>query len=82
IAASVIKEAKKRNISIPGDLKVIGYDGSEITRMLLPELSTIQQPVKEIADLAVQLLLKQINGETVSEIEWKLPVKLIESETT
>lgn len=82
IASSVIKEAKRRNINIPADLKVIGYDGSEITRMLLPELSTIQQPVKEIADLAVQLLLKQINGETESKIEWKLPVKLIESETT
>lgn len=82
IAASVMKEAKRRNINIPGDLKVIGYDGSEITRMLLPELSTIQQPVKEIADLAVRLLLKQIEGETESQIEWKLPVKLIESETT
>ncbi|WP_142829065.1 LacI family DNA-binding transcriptional regulator [Planococcus soli] len=82
IASSVMKEAKRRNINIPADLKVIGYDGSEITRMLLPELSTIQQPVKEIADLAVQLLLKQINGETESKIEWKLPVKLIESETT
>ncbi|WP_238323737.1 LacI family DNA-binding transcriptional regulator [Planococcus donghaensis] len=82
IASSVIKEAKKRNINIPGDLKVVGYDGSEVTRMLLPELTTIQQPVKEIAELAVELLLKQINGERESEMEWKLPVKLIESETT
>lgn len=82
IASSVMKEAKRRNINIPADLKVIGYDGSETTRMLLPELSTIQQPVKEIADLAVQLLLKQINGEMESKVEWKLPVKLIESETT
>lgn len=82
IASSVMKEAKRRNINIPADLKVIGYDGSEITRMLLPELSTIQQPVKEIANLAVRLLLKQIEGETESQIEWKLPVNLIESETT
>lgn len=82
IAANVMREAKRRNISIPGGLKVIGYDGTEITRMLVPELSTIQQPVKEIADLAIKLLMKQINGEFESQIEWKLPINLIEGETT
>ncbi|MBP2075967.1 LacI family DNA-binding transcriptional regulator [Oceanobacillus polygoni] len=82
IAANVIREAKRRNINIPGDLKVIGYDGTETTRILLPELSTIQQPVKEIADLAIKLLMKQINGESESQIEWKLPIKLIKGETT
>lgn len=82
IASDVMREAKKRNISIPDELKVVGYDGAEITRRLVPELSTIQQPVKEIAELAIKLLVSQINGENISKNEWNLPVKLIEGKTT
>src|SRR5699024_6280387 len=82
IAAQVVREAKKRNINIPNDLKVIGYDGTEIAELLISELSTIQQPIKEMAELAIKLLMSQINGESLSQIEWQLPIKLIEGETT
>lgn len=83
IASIVKREATKRNISIPEQLKVIGYDGTETTRKLLPELSTIQQPIKEIAEKAVDILIEQIEGNfNGDQLEVILPVKLIESETT
>ncbi|WP_347553152.1 LacI family DNA-binding transcriptional regulator (plasmid) [Pseudalkalibacillus hwajinpoensis] len=83
IASRVIREAKKRKIDIPSNLKVIGYDGTETTRLLLPELSTIQQPIKEIAEKTIEILLKQISGENDDvHPETVLPVTLIESETT
>lgn len=84
IASTVIREAKKRNRKIPKDLKVIGYDGAETTRILMPELSTIEQPIKEIAEKCVDILIMQIDG------KWDenqpnlttLPVHLIDSKTT
>lgn len=83
IASKVLREARKRNITISQDLKVIGYDGTETTRMLLPELSTVEQPIKEIAEKAVEIIIKQINGEEEDiQLENILPVKLIDSETT
>ncbi|WP_117170308.1 LacI family DNA-binding transcriptional regulator [Paraliobacillus sediminis] len=83
IAAAVMREAKIRKINIPSDVKVIGYDGTETTRLLLPELSTIQQPIREIAEKTIEILLKEINGEAGhSQMETNLPVRLIESETT
>lgn len=83
IASRVMREAKSRNIEIPLDLKVIGYDGTETARLLLPELSTVQQPVKEIAERTLELLIQQINGEKEKvELNNMLPVTLIESETT
>ncbi|MBM7094975.1 LacI family DNA-binding transcriptional regulator [Bacillus sp. H-16] len=82
-AANVLREARQRKINIPKDLKVIGYDGTETTRILLPELSTVQQPIKEIAEVAFDLLIKQIEGEKKGmELERILPVKIIDSETT
>jgi LacI family sucrose operon transcriptional repressor len=83
IASKVIREAKKRKINIPADLKIIGYDGTETTRLLLPELSTVEQPIKEIAEKAVEILIQQIDGQHDDiQLETILPVKLIESETT
>ncbi|MCR6097740.1 LacI family DNA-binding transcriptional regulator [Salipaludibacillus agaradhaerens] len=83
IAANVMREARKRNISIPNDLKLIGYDGTQTTRILLPELSTIEQPIKDIAEKCVDILIKQIDGER-EDIQQHtiLPVRLIDAETT
>ncbi len=36
-------------LSIPDDLKIIGYDGNAFIRHFYPELATIQQPLDEIA---------------------------------
>ncbi|WP_079710309.1 LacI family DNA-binding transcriptional regulator [Paraliobacillus ryukyuensis] len=83
IASVVLREAKKRKISTPNQLKVIGYDGTETIRTLLPELSTVEQPIKGIAEKAVDLLIKQIDGAwNGDQLEYTLPVKLIDSETT
>lgn len=82
-ASIVINEARKRNINIPNDLKVIGYDGTDTVRSCLPQLTTIQQPIEEIADAAVNILIKQIDN-TYNDINLQtiLPVRLIEGTTT
>jgi LacI family transcriptional regulator, sucrose operon repressor len=83
IASKVIREAKERKLKVPTDLKVVGYDGTETTRLLLPELSTVQQPIREIAEKAVEILIKQINGQHDEiQLETILPVTLIDSQTT
>jgi LacI family sucrose operon transcriptional repressor len=83
IAANVLREAKQRGMDVPNNLKVIGYDGTETTRILLPELSTVQQPIKGIAEAAVELLMEQINGNSKEvKLETILPIKLIKGETT
>jgi LacI family sucrose operon transcriptional repressor len=56
IALSIIR---KRN----RDIQIVGYDGTEMVTTLLPELTTIVQPIRAMAQLAVDLLLKEINNE-------------------
>ncbi|MGE7878478.1 LacI family DNA-binding transcriptional regulator [Peribacillus muralis] len=83
IAASVMAEAKKRNKVIPSQLKVVGYDGTETGQILLPELTTIQQPIDLIAKTAIDILLKEIEGEFNDlPLETCLPVTLIEGGST
>ncbi|OAB47145.1 LacI family DNA-binding transcriptional regulator [Paenibacillus antarcticus] len=83
VAASFIAEARKRGKDIPNDIKVVGYDGTETCQILLPELTTIRQPIALIAKTAVELLIKEIEGEYHDlPLETYLPVELIEGNTT
>lgn len=75
-AILVIKVARQLELSIPNDLKIIGYDGTAFIRHFYPELTTIQQPLDEIAKLCVEILLKKIKGEIVSR-DYVLPINLI-----
>lgn len=79
-ASLIIRVGKEFNRHVPDDLKVVGYDGASITRMLSPELTTIRQPIPEMATKAVDLLLKLIDGQDKVESA-TLPVKLIASTT-
>ena len=78
-ASTIINLASEYGKRIPEDLKIVGYDGSNVTRLLLPGLTTIQQPIDEMADLAVQLLQARINGQDVKSVV--LPVTIWNGKT-
>ena len=61
-AAEVLEWARTRNLSVPTDLSIIGFDGTETMRRALPHLATIRQPIEDIARAAVSILLDQIEG--------------------
>ena len=83
-AILVLQEAKKLGIKVPKELKVIGFDGTKLIQTYHSELTTIAQPIHDIATLLVDLLLKRIAhpDEELKQMNYTLPVKLIKSETT
>lgn len=71
------------DIRIPEQLKIIGYDGTKFIQNYFPHLSTIAQPITDIADILVDLLLQRIqDAEKPLESHYVLPVKLIQGKTT
>lgn len=81
-AVLVLDEAKRLGISVPQDLKVIGFDGTQLMQTYHHELSTIAQPISDIAQLLVDILLRRIEKNVVTTKHYRLPVKLIKSQTT
>lgn len=78
IALTVIREARKRNMHVPNDMKVVGYDGTEFVTLLAPELTTVKQPIDEMANTAVIELVKQIeqpNEPIAGELVHKVTLK-------
>lgn len=57
IAYFVLKYLKEMNISVPDQVQVIGFDGSKILDTDDYVCSTIVQPIEEMANLCVELLL-------------------------
>ncbi|MCX7699068.1 MAG: substrate-binding domain-containing protein, partial [Candidatus Goldbacteria bacterium] len=51
-ALGVIKVARENNIKIPEQLSIIGYDDIEQAKTSKPPLTTIRQPIEQMASAA------------------------------
>ena len=56
MAAAVIAVAHRRDMAIPDDLSVCGFDDSAMATTIWPEITTIRQPIAEMARRATILL--------------------------
>lgn len=81
IAAQVVKVCRAKGIKVPEELKVVGFDDVSIAELTSPGITTIRQPIKEMAEAAVSLLARAVAGELVPARSL-FPVSLIERETT
>ena len=83
MAAGVIAAAHKSGISVPDELSIAGFDDSVIATVVWPQLTTVRQPIKEMAAAAVNMVTKHCRGQTEeNSTARKLPVKLIIREST
>lgn len=83
MAAGVLHVAHQMGLSVPGDVSVAGFDDITWARRQWPPLTTVRQPVREMACVATHLLIQQIKGEAVENPPFKeLPTKLIIREST
>lgn len=58
--------AHQRGIKVPSELSVVGFDDSPVARQLWPSLTTIRQPILQMARKATDLLLKKVRGKEIS----------------
>lgn len=81
-AITVMNIAQKLKISIPEELKVIGYDGTKLIKRIAPQLSTIVQPIDEMCDVMIDLLLRRMKDPDVAlEENYPIPIQLSLSES-
>lgn len=76
MALGAIETLKARGFRVPHQIRVCGFDDLEIARLVNPPLTTVRQPLEEMAVRAVELLFAQINGIEVPE-RTELGVELV-----
>ena len=67
IAITLIEQLESRGWRVPDDVSVVGFDGSRVAGLHRIGLTTIAQPVEQLARFTVELLLDRVAGETPSE---------------
>ena len=63
-AVSCMKALKKAGISIPYDMAVIGFNNDPVSRIIEPNLSTINYPGYEMGEVAARNLIYHLQGLT------------------
>ncbi len=78
IAIGLIEVFLAQNVSIPGDVSVIGFDDVGPMHLFGPPLTAVRQPVRELGRQALDVLL-ETNWEEAEPIasEELLPVKIV-----
>lgn len=80
IAAQVIQVCRVRQISVPDQMKIVGFDDVNIAMLTTPRITTIQQPLKEMAEAAVSMMIQALSGAMVPARS-VFPVSLVERES-
>ena len=81
LAAQTIKACRECGISVPGQMKIVGYDDVLIARLTTPTITTVRQPVAMMAGHAVNTLDLAIRKEPFNR-KMVFPVTLVEREST
>ncbi|WP_295993042.1 LacI family DNA-binding transcriptional regulator [Rugamonas sp.] len=62
MAAAAVAIAHRRGLDVPGDLTVAGFDDTALATTIWPELTTVRQPITEMAETAVRFLVRRVRA--------------------
>lgn len=61
-ALGAMQALRENGLDVPGDVSIVGYDGTELSRCTTPSLTTVEVPLREISIKATEMLLSQMNS--------------------
>lgn len=64
MAAGALVTAHRRGLQLPDQLSIAGFDDTALASVVWPALTTIRQPIRDMAQQAADLLLAEGAGET------------------
>lgn len=79
VAISIYKVLHRKQIRVPEDIQLVGYDNIYLSRLMTPEITTVAQPIEKMGVKAARLLIKK---ESSRQQEYIFSPELIIRETT
>ena len=76
ITLGVIKAVKEMDLKIPDDISLVSFDDHYLLEYLSPAITAITQPKKAIVDMALNVMLAQIEGKKIAQKRLEFPTKL------
>lgn len=81
LALGIIKGLKNLGVRVPEDISIIGFDDIYISEIFDPQITTVKQNIYQKGQVAVEVLMKSIMGESKAKQEIVLPVEIVVRDT-
>ncbi len=66
MAAGAVTALKHAGLRVPEDVAVVGFDNTDISYILEPQLSTVAQPQQQMGEIAFELLVEKMKNNKIS----------------
>lgn len=81
-AIAFLQAARELGRQVPAEFSVVSYDGTYVVDLAMEQITTIRQPLKQIAASAVAVISGLLEGDTAVQTFTALPVELVVGNTT
>ncbi|MEU9167266.1 substrate-binding domain-containing protein [Streptomyces sp. NPDC048420] len=82
MALGVYEALAERGLRVPDDMSVVGFDDLPEARWTTPPLTTVRQPLSEMAATALRLLVRMMEGDRPESTRTELSTRLVERAST
>ena len=82
MAIGVLNAARQRGLAVPRDVSLIGFDDIRFAQYTEPPLTTVAQPMREIGERLVRMILDILEGGVTNPEPITLPHRLVLRATT
>ncbi|MDK2806425.1 MAG: LacI family transcriptional regulator, purine nucleotide synthesis repressor [Thermoanaerobacterium sp.] len=76
MAVGAIKAIYEKGLKVPDDISVIGFDDSEFCRYIIPALTTVRKPIKEVSQKGAEKLMNMLENNENDGEKIYIPTKL------
>jgi DNA-binding LacI/PurR family transcriptional regulator len=82
MAMGALRAIDDSGLSVPADLAIVSFDGLPAAERSSPPLTTLRQPIPQIGETLIQILLDQIDTGTSEPVRKLIPTELIVRESS
>jgi LacI family transcriptional regulator len=76
-AIGIMNRLREYNYRIPEDVSIVGFNGSPLSEMVYPKLTTVETPLVEVGERAANLLLERIENPELPACTVNVNTKLL-----
>ena len=80
-AIGALNAACDAGYRVPEDISIAGFNDVKIAKIYKPKLTTVRQPLYDMGAIAMRMVIKMINNETLEEKKVELPYRIMERES-
>lgn len=77
LAVDALRAAKERGLIVPGDVAIAGFDGLQSSLTTEPQITTVQQPLREMGQRSVHMLLERVADPSLFPDRLTFPTRLV-----